>query len=203
MFRQSILILTFLTKSKLSFLNKLSSFASITRKSSSSVRILGLDPGLRFLGWGVVEASGNRIVHLADGILATDSAMAVPDRLCTLYQGIEKVIETYSPTEAAVEETYVNVNGAATLKLGYARAMALLVPAQKNLLVAEYGAKEVKLAVVGTGQATKQQVILMVKRLLPAATLKRADAADALAMAICHAYRRAANLRIASGRVSA
>lgn len=167
------------------------------------MRLLGLDPGLRFLGWGIIEAVGNRISHVADGVLVTDSSMSVPERLCTLYNGLEKVIETFSPQEAAVEETYVNVNGAATLKLGYARAMALLVPSQKGLVVAEYGAKEVKLAVVGTGQAKKQQVVLMVKRLLPGAELKRADAADALAMAICHAYRRAARLRIAGGRISA
>ncbi|QCE33568.1 crossover junction endodeoxyribonuclease RuvC [Acetobacteraceae bacterium] len=181
----------------------MSSFSPVSGRSSGSVRLLGLDPGLRFLGWGIIEAVGNRISHIADGVLVTDSSMSVPERLCALYEGIEKVIETYSPQEAAVEETYVNVNGAATLKLGYARAMALLVPTQKGLLVAEYGAKEVKLAVVGTGQATKQQVMLMIKHLLPGATLKRADAADALAMAVCHAYRRATNLRIARGRVSA
>jgi crossover junction endodeoxyribonuclease RuvC len=154
------------------------------------IRILGIDPGLRITGWGVVESEGNRLRHIADGILLTDSAAGVPERLRVLHEALSALIETYRPQEAAVEETYVNMNATATLKLGYARGVALLAPALAGIVVAEYGAKTVKLSVVGTGGADKNQVGLMVRRLLPGATLKRADAADALAVAICHAHHR-------------
>jgi crossover junction endodeoxyribonuclease RuvC len=155
------------------------------------IRILGIDPGLRITGWGVVEADGNRLRHVADGIVTTDSAASVPTRLRALHEALSDLIEAHQPQEAAVEETYVNTNATATLKLGYARGVALLAPALAGLAVAEYGAKTVKLSVVGTGGADKNQVGLMVRRLLPGATLKRADAADALAVAICHAHHRA------------
>ncbi len=158
------------------------------------VRILGIDPGLRFTGWGVIEAIGNRLIHIADGVIATDATEAVPLRLKALHDGLAALLETYRPDEAAVEETYVNRNGSATLKLGYARGVALLAPALLGISVAEYAAKTVKMAVVGTGGADKDQVSMMVKRLLPNATLKRADAADALAVAICHAHHRASRL---------
>jgi crossover junction endodeoxyribonuclease RuvC len=154
------------------------------------IRILGIDPGLRVTGWGVVEAEGNRLRHVADGIVTTDSEAAVPERLRTLHEALTALIAEFGPREAAVEETYVNANATATLKLGYARGVALLAPALAGLTVAEYGAKTVKLSVVGTGGADKVQVGLMVRRLLPGATLKRADAADALAVAICHAHHR-------------
>ncbi len=154
-------------------------------------RILGIDPGLRFTGWGVIDAEGNRLRHIADGVIATDSGLGVPERLCTLHQALSRLLAEHAPEEAAVEETYVNVNGTATLKLGYARGVALLVPALAGIRVHEYGAKKVKLSVVGTGAASKEQVALMVRRLLPGATLKRADAADALGVAICHAHHRA------------
>ena len=157
----------------------------------SIVRILGIDPGLRITGWGVVDCDGNRLRHVADGIVETDSAAGVPERLRALHEALSTLIETLQPQEAAVEETYVNVNATATLKLGYARGVALLAPAMAGIRVAEYGAKTVKLSVVGTGGADKNQVGLMVRRLLPGATLKRADAADALAVAICHAHHRA------------
>ena len=155
------------------------------------IRIIGIDPGLRITGWGVVETDGNRLRHVADGIVTTDSAASVPVRLCALHEALSALIELHNPQEAAVEETYVNTNATATLKLGYARGVALLAPALAGLPVAEYGAKTVKLSVVGTGGADKNQVGLMVRRLLPGATLKRADAADALAVAICHAHHRA------------
>ena len=142
---------------------------------------------------------GNRLRHVADGVIATDSAMAVPERLKLLHDQLIAVLELHRPDEAAVEETYVNVNGAATLKLGYARGVALLTPALFGISVAEYGAKSVKMAVVGTGGADKAQVAMMVRRLLPGATIKRADAADALAVAICHAHHRASARRVASG----
>ena len=157
-------------------------------------RLLGIDPGLRFTGWGLLDVDGNRLRHVADGVIATDSADSVPARLKALYDQLAAVLELHRPDEAAVEETYVNVNGAATLKLGYARGVALLTPALFGITVAEYGAKSVKMAVVGTGGADKTQVSMMVRRLLPAATLKRADASDALAVAICHAHHRSSRL---------
>jgi crossover junction endodeoxyribonuclease RuvC len=165
--------------------------------------LLGIDPGLRFTGWGLVESDGNRLRHVADGVIATDSAQSVPERLCFLHHALTKLIQDFRPDEAAVEETYVNRNGTATLKLGYARGVALLAPALAGLVVAEYGAKTVKLAVVGTGGADKEQVAMMVKRLLPGATMKRADASDALAVAICHAHHRASRTAWQAGKVMA
>ena len=154
------------------------------------IRLLGIDPGLRFTGWGMIEVDGNRLRHLADGVIATDGTQSVPERLKFLHDALAALIASHAPQEAAVEETYVNRNGAATLKLGYARGIALLAPALAGIPVIEYGAKSVKLAVVGTGGADKEQVAMMVRRLLPGATLKRADASDALAVAICHAHHR-------------
>jgi crossover junction endodeoxyribonuclease RuvC len=158
------------------------------------VRLLGLDPGLRFTGWGVIEVDGNRLRHIADGVIATDSTDSVPDRLKALHDALADLLGRWRPNEAAVEETYVNRNGTATLKLGYARGVALLAPALAGVPVTEYGAKSVKLAVVGTGGADKGQVQMMVHRLLPGAVIRRADAADALAVAICHAHHRASKL---------
>jgi crossover junction endodeoxyribonuclease RuvC len=163
------------------------------------VRLWGIDPGLRFTGWGLVEVDGNRLRHLADGVIATDGSAGVPERLRALHQGLTALFAEYRPDEAAVEETYVNRNGVATLKLGYARGVALLVPALAGIPVAEYGAMEIKRAVVGTGAADKAQVAMMVRRLLPGAAIRRADAADALAVAICHAHHRASRLRWAAG----
>ncbi len=162
--------------------------------------LLGLDPGLRFTGWGLLEASGNRLRHVADGVIATDGDEPVPRRLCTLHDALAALLAEWRPAEAAVEATYVNRNGQATLKLGYARGVALLMPARAGLPVAEYGAMEVKRAVVGTGAASKEQVGVMVRHLLPGALLKRADAADALAVAICHAHHRETTLRVAGAR---
>ncbi len=163
------------------------------------VRLLGIDPGLRFTGWGMIEVDGNRLRHLADGVIATDGEDAVPDRLKAIHAGLTALFAAYHPDEAAVEETYVNRNGAATLKLGYARGVALLAPALAGIPVLEYGAMKVKQAVVGTGAASKEQVAMMVRRLLPGATLHRADASDALAVAICHALHRSSRLRVLSG----
>ena len=152
------------------------------------VRLLGLDPGLRFTGWGLIEADGNRLRHRADGVIPTDAATSVPERLRALHDALAALLEEHQPDEAAVEESYVNRNGTATLKLGYARGVALLAPALAGIPVAEYAAKSVKLAVVGTGGADKIQVQMMVRRLLPGCTAVKADAADALAVAICHAH---------------
>lgn len=168
-----------------------------------TIRLMGIDPGLRFTGWGLIEVEGNRLRHLADGVIATDGDASVPDRLKALHDALTALVLDHRPDEAAVEETYVNRNGAATLKLGYARGVALLAPALAGITVSEYGAMEVKRAVVGTGGASKDQVGMMVRRLLPGADLRRADAADALAVAICHAHHRASRLRAASGTVMA
>ena len=165
--------------------------------------LLGIDPGLRFTGWGVIEVQGNRLRHMADGVIATDGDAKVPDRLRALHDALTALFGLHHPDEAAVEETYVNRNGSATLKLGYARGVCLLAPAMAGIAVAEYGAMEVKRAVVGTGAASKEQVAMMVRRLLPGATLRRADASDALAVAICHAHHRSSRLRVLSGTITA
>lgn len=167
------------------------------------IRLLGIDPGLRFTGWGLIEAEGSRLRHLADGVIATDSDVPVPVRLRALHDALAALILRLAPDEAAVEETYVNRNGTATLKLGYARGVALLAPALAGIPVTEYGAKAVKKAVVGTGGADKGQVKAMVLRLLPGAAIGRADAADALAVAICHAHHRSSRLAWAAGIRSA
>jgi crossover junction endodeoxyribonuclease RuvC len=158
------------------------------------VRLLGIDPGLRFTGWGLIDVDGNRLKHVADGVIATENTDPVPLRLKLLHDALMALLALHGPAEAAVEETYVNRNGSATLKLGYARGVALLTPALAGVPVTEYAAKTVKLAVVGTGGAEKAQVVMMVRRLLPGATLRRADAADALAVAICHAHHRSSRL---------
>ena len=162
-------------------------------------RLLGLDPGLQFTGWGLVEVDGSRLRHIGDGVIATTASESVPERLKFLHQALTRLMAELRPDEAAVEETYVNRNGAATLKLGYARGVALLAPALLGIPVAEYGAKAVKKAVVGTGGADKAQVAMMVRRLLPGCLIKRADASDALAVAICHAHHRATNNRVLAG----
>jgi crossover junction endodeoxyribonuclease RuvC len=167
------------------------------------IRLLGIDPGLRFTGWGLVAVDGNRLRHLSDGVIATDADASVPVRLRALHDALAALLAEHRPDEAAVEETYVNRNGTATLKLGYARGVALLAPALAGIPVAEYGAKAVKLAVVGTGGAAKEQVAMMVRRLLPGALIRRADAADALAVAICHAHHRASRVRWDAARPSA
>ncbi|MCF3946140.1 crossover junction endodeoxyribonuclease RuvC [Acidiphilium sp. AL] len=160
------------------------------------LRILGLDPGLRFTGFGIIEADGNRLRHIADGVIGTDGDASVPERLRALDAALNRLLTDFMPDHAAVEETYVNRNATATLKLGYARGVVLLAPARAGVPVAEYGAKTVKRSVVGTGAAEKSQVALMVRRLLPGAAITRADAADALAVAICHAHHLATATRI-------
>lgn len=167
------------------------------------MRLIGLDPGLRHTGWGVIEATGNRLRHIADGVVVTDGDDETAARLAQLYEGLSEVMRRYAPREAAVEETFVNVNPTSTLKLGQARGIALLVPAHLGLKVAEYPPNLVKKSVVGTGHAAKAQVQMMVRTLLPGATLATADAADALAVAICHAHHRGTAERIARGLVEA
>jgi crossover junction endodeoxyribonuclease RuvC len=163
------------------------------------VRLLGLDPGLRFTGWGAIDVDGNRLRHVGDGVIATDGDAPVPLRLKTLHDALATLLAELRPDEAAVEETYINRGGASSLKLGYARGIALLAPALVGVPVTEYGAKTVKKSVVGTGGADKDQVEMMVRRLLPGALIRRSDAADALAVAICHAHHRASRLVWAGG----
>jgi crossover junction endodeoxyribonuclease RuvC len=162
-----------------------------------------LDPGLQHTGWGLVESAGSRLRHLGDGVISTDADMPLAERLATLYRGLAALLEQLQPDEAAVEHTYVNRNPGAALKLGQARGVVLLAPALAGLAVAEYQAMEVKRAVVGTGHAEKPQVEAMVRRLLPGAVIRRADAADALAVAICHAHHRGTKLAYAKGYVPA
>jgi len=150
------------------------------------MRLLGLDPGLRVTGWGVIAVEGNRLSHVAHGTIVPPAG-AMADRLAALARGLEQVIATHRPHEAAVEETFVNRNPASTLKLGQARGVALVTPARAGLPVSEYAATAVKKALTGGGHAGKQQVALMVATLLPGVDAT-ADAADALAVAICHAH---------------
>lgn len=164
--------------------------------SGDAVRVLGLDPGLRHTGWGVVDVRGNRLTYVADGTVHTDAALSLADRLAQLHDGLLGVIEAWAPAEAAVEETFVNVNPASTLKLGMARGVVLLVPARAGLAVSEYPASLVKKSVVGAGQAGKEQVGAMVRRLLPGCLAETADAADALAIAICHAHHAQTRRRL-------
>ncbi len=152
------------------------------------MRILGVDPGLQNTGWGVIESVGNRLRYVADGVVRSDPQLPTAERLRQLFDGLMEVIERYRPDEAAVEETFVNKNPSSTLKLGLARGVALLAPARVDLPVAEYAAKFVKKALVGTGSAEKHQVGMMVGRLLPGVVPSGPDAADALAVAICHAH---------------
>jgi len=151
------------------------------------MRIIGLDPGLRHTGWGVIAVEGNRLRHVADGAIHTRSGGTLAERLVELFEGLGSVLAAYNPVAAAVEETFLNKNPGSTLKLGSARAVALLAPALRGIPVAEYSTNLVKKAVVGAGHADKHQVEVMVRMLLPG-TLALADAADALAVAICHAH---------------
>ena len=160
------------------------------------MRLIGLDPGLRNTGWGVIAVKDNRLVHVADGVIHSDSKLSLAERLVQLHEGLTEVIRTYAPEEAAVEETFVNVNPASTLKLGQARGISLLVPASQGLRVDEYTPNQVKKAVVGSGHAAKEQIQMMVKILLPGCEIASADAADALAVAICHAHHRQSRRRM-------
>lgn len=154
------------------------------------IRILGIDPGLRRTGWGLIESEGNRLVHIACGSVETGERDELGVRLLAIHDGLVAVIERYQPQEAAVEATFVNANAAATLKLGQARGIAMLVPAKAGLAVAEYAPNVVKKTVVGAGHGEKSQIRMMIGVLLPKADPQSEDAADALAIAICHAHHR-------------
>jgi crossover junction endodeoxyribonuclease RuvC len=155
------------------------------------VRILGIDPGLRRTGWGVIEIDGNRLTYLGCGSVEPPDNLPLARRLLAIHQGLTKVLGDFEPAEAAVEQTFVNKDGVATLKLGQARGVAMLAPAMCGIAVAEYAPNQVKKTVVGAGHADKNQVLVMLKILLPKADPKSPDAADALAIAITHAHHRA------------
>ena len=155
-----------------------------------ATRLIGLDPGLRRTGWGVIEVEGNSLFHVASGEVTSTAALPLAERLSQLYEALAVVLTAHDPAEAAVEETFVNKNPSSTLKLGQARGAVMLAPAQAGIPVAEYSANLIKKSLVGNGHADKNQVQAMIGILLPGAKPKTADAADALAIAICHAHHR-------------
>ena len=167
------------------------------------MRVLGIDPGLRALGWGLIDVAGSRLSHVANGVCRSDGA-DLAARLLSLHDQLTDIVARFAPTAAAVEQTFVNKDGASTLKLGQARGIALLAPAQAGLAVGEYAPNSVKKAVVGVGHADKHQVGHMVALQLPGAQPAGPDAADALAIAICHAHHLQSGNRLAAavGRAS-
>ncbi|HMQ40848.1 MAG TPA: crossover junction endodeoxyribonuclease RuvC [Paracoccus sp. (in: a-proteobacteria)] len=169
------------------------------------MRVLGIDPGLQNMGWGVIELDGPRLRHIANGVIHSDRG-ELGERLLRLYRGLSAVIIAHAPTAAAVEQTFVNKDAVGTLKLGQARGIALLAPAEAGLEIGEYAPNAVKKAVVGVGHADKEQVQHMVRHQLPGVSFDSADAADALAIAICHAHHlqsRAIRIKPQQRRISA
>ena len=155
-----------------------------------AIRIIGIDPGLRRTGWGIIDSLGNSLRFVASGTVRSDDKAPLATRLCQLHDGLAEVLHQAMPHEAAVEQTFVNKDATATLKLGQARGIAMLVPARAGLVVAEYAPNAVKKAVIGVGHGDKKQIHMMVKVLMPRAVFDTDDAADALAIAICHAHHR-------------
>lgn len=155
-----------------------------------SLRIVGIDPGLRRTGWGIIDIAGSDLRFVAAGTVAPPTAASLAERLRVLHDGLQAVLRLHAPIEAAVEETFVSKNASSTLKLGHARGVAVLVPALAGLPVSEYAPNVIKKSVVGAGHAEKAQIRLMVERLLPRAVFDSEDSADALAVAITHAHRR-------------
>ncbi|HHK75334.1 MAG TPA: crossover junction endodeoxyribonuclease RuvC [Rhizobiales bacterium] len=153
------------------------------------LRLIGIDPGLRHTGWGIIESEGSRLVHIANGTIRPEVSVELAERLRQLFKGLQEVLTAYKPGAAAVEKTFVNKDANATLKLGQARGVLLLAPALAGLEVAEYAPNQVKKAVVGAGHAGKGQIKMMVEMLLPGCHPHSDDAADALAIAITHAHR--------------
>lgn len=162
----------------------------MTNPTNRAVRILGIDPGLRRTGWGVIEIDGNRLVYIGCGSVEPPDTLPLASRLLGIHEGLAKVLGDFQPAECAVEQTFVNKDGVATLKLGQARGIAMMTPAMFGIAVAEYAPNQVKKTVVGAGHADKNQIQVMLKILLPKAVFKSADAADALAIAITHAHHR-------------
>jgi crossover junction endodeoxyribonuclease RuvC len=156
-----------------------------------AIRLLGLDPGLRHTGWGVIDVDGSAMRAVANGVVSAEQTLPMSERLHFIFRGVAAVIEEHKPDECAIEETFVNRNPVSTLKLGHARAAAMLAAAEADLAVHEYAPNLVKKSIVGTGHADKVQISAMVNMLLPIVKPQTADAADALAVAICHAHHRA------------
>ena len=161
---------------------------------------LGLDPGLRNTGWGIIRTDGNRLSHVADGVVHSDARLTLAERLVQLYEGLCGILADHVPDEAAVEKTFVNRNPTSTLLLGQARGVVMLAPARLGIPVSEYSPNLIKKSVVGAGHAGKNQIKMMVRLLLPTSQLDSADAADALAVAICHAHHRATADYVAAAR---
>ena len=163
---------------------------------SEAIRIIGLDPGLRQAGWGIIDSIGNSLTHVADGVVAADPELPLADRLLCIHSELTRIIAAFKPGEAAIEETFVSKDARATLKLGQARGVAILAPAAAGIPLAEYAPNQIKKSVVGVGHAEKAQIHHMVRVLLPKARPESPDAADALAIAICHAHHRTSRLRL-------
>ena len=157
---------------------------------AEAIRIIGIDPGLRNTGWGVIDSLGNSLRFVASGTVKSDNKLDLASRLNQLYDGLESILHQFQPFEAAVENTFVNKDATATLKLGQARGIAMLAPARAGLRVGEYAPNAVKKAVIGVGHGDKKQIVMMVKMLIPKASFDSDHAADALAIAICHAHHR-------------
>jgi crossover junction endodeoxyribonuclease RuvC len=160
-----------------------------------TIRILGIDPGLRHTGWGVIELAGMRLTHIAHGVISVDPKLEMAERLGGIFKAVGELARCHQPTAAGVEETLVNANPRSALKLGQARGAAMAALAMGGVPVAEFAPRKIKLAVVGTGTADKEQVMFMVKRLLPKAADLKSDSADALACAICAAHHLPADMK--------
>ena len=158
------------------------------------MRILGIDPGLRNMGWGIIDVKGNKLSHIANGVCKSNG-QDLATRLFCLFEQMEEVLKTWNPTQAAVENTFINKDGVNSLKLAQARAIALLAPKKFGLTVSEYAPNKIKKTVVGVGHADKQQVVHMIQLQLPGVQLNGPDAADALAIAICHSFHAVSNSR--------
>ena len=158
------------------------------------MRVLGIDPGLRNMGWGIIDVKGNKLSHIANGVCKSKGE-DLATRLFCLFEQMEEVLQTWHPTQAAVENTFINKDGVNSLKLAQARAIALLAPKKFGLNVSEYAPNKIKKTVVGVGHADKQQVMHMVQLQLPGVQLNGPDAADALAIAICHSFHAVSNSR--------
>jgi crossover junction endodeoxyribonuclease RuvC len=164
----------------------------------TTIRIVGFDPGLSRTGWGVIAVTGTKLAHIANGVIATAASLGLAQRLALLHQGILTVLADHAPHDVAVEQAFVAKDPVAALKLGHARAIALLAAAEAGLVIAEYAPNHIKKSVVGVGHADKTQVQAMVRRLLPTARFEAADAADALACAIAHAHLAGTRARLAA-----
>ena len=171
---------------------------AVPAERGDGVRILGIDPGLRHTGWGVVDAIGNQLRFVADGVIEPDAKLPLAERLHNLFAEMKDLVDTYKPDECGIEESFVNKNPVSTLKLGHARAAVMLAPATVDIPVFEYTPNLVKKSVVGAGHADKAQVVAMIRMLLPGSQSASKDAADALAVAVCHAHHRATARNIAA-----